>query len=236
MHRLDRGPPGQFWLLGHRGLRAHDPRENTTASFDDALAAGADGVELDLRRTRDGAWFLHHDAHLDVEGEPTRILELAAGKLPPSLQTIQGLLDWAKQRPESILDVEVKESGRERELAALVRPLAPRMVVTSFVVDALAALHAADNRLVLGFLAPDDSPESIATARGAGCQWIAWRDRDLSPKLADNCRRAGMRMMAWDVQDRARAEKLASWGVEVIITDEVARLATTKPRPVKARH
>jgi glycerophosphoryl diester phosphodiesterase len=50
-------------VLGHRGAAATHP-ENTLEAFAGALDAGADGVELDVRRTADGALAVVHDATL----------------------------------------------------------------------------------------------------------------------------------------------------------------------------
>ena len=50
-------------VIGHRGASRAE-RENTLAAFRAAVAQGADGVELDVRRTADGALAVHHDAHL----------------------------------------------------------------------------------------------------------------------------------------------------------------------------
>ncbi|MEE9472681.1 MAG: glycerophosphodiester phosphodiesterase, partial [Acidimicrobiia bacterium] len=46
--------PGRFLILGHRGASAH-ARENTLEAFALAAEQGADGVELDVRRTADDA-------------------------------------------------------------------------------------------------------------------------------------------------------------------------------------
>jgi glycerophosphoryl diester phosphodiesterase len=51
-------------VLAHRGGRALGP-ENTCAAFDLGLAAGADGLELDVHLSRDGVPVVHHDADLD---------------------------------------------------------------------------------------------------------------------------------------------------------------------------
>jgi glycerophosphoryl diester phosphodiesterase len=48
----------------HRGASGYAP-ENTFAAFDLARQVGADGVETDVRLTRDGALVLLHDATLD---------------------------------------------------------------------------------------------------------------------------------------------------------------------------
>ncbi|MQA29658.1 MAG: glycerophosphodiester phosphodiesterase, partial [Luteitalea sp.] len=49
--------------FAHRGGAALAP-ENTMAAFDNAIALGADGLELDVRLTRDGVVVVHHDRTL----------------------------------------------------------------------------------------------------------------------------------------------------------------------------
>jgi glycerophosphoryl diester phosphodiesterase len=53
-------------VIGHRGARALAP-ENTLSGFRAALAAGADGVELDLNVTSDGVLVIAHDQAVDKE-------------------------------------------------------------------------------------------------------------------------------------------------------------------------
>jgi glycerophosphoryl diester phosphodiesterase len=48
------------WLVAHRGGSALAP-ENTLAAFDGAVRLGADALEIDVRRTRDGAVVVFHD-------------------------------------------------------------------------------------------------------------------------------------------------------------------------------
>src|SRR3954464_2425314 len=51
-------------LLAHRGGSALAP-ENTIAAFDNGLALGADGLELDVHLSRDGVVVVHHDRLLE---------------------------------------------------------------------------------------------------------------------------------------------------------------------------
>lgn len=51
-------------VFAHRGGAALRP-ENTMAAFDHGLSLGADGVELDVRLSRDGVVVVHHDDTLD---------------------------------------------------------------------------------------------------------------------------------------------------------------------------
>ena len=50
--------------IGHRGAAGHAP-ENTLASIEKAIALGADLVELDVQRTRDGYLVIIHDKTVD---------------------------------------------------------------------------------------------------------------------------------------------------------------------------
>src|SRR5437763_15808492 len=47
--------------IAHRGMPRRE-RENTLPSFAAALAAGAQGIELDVHATADGVVVVHHDA------------------------------------------------------------------------------------------------------------------------------------------------------------------------------
>ncbi|MGH9253826.1 MAG: glycerophosphodiester phosphodiesterase [Vicinamibacterales bacterium] len=55
--------PGPL-VFAHRGGCALGP-ENTLAAFDLGLAAGADGLEMDVHLSADGVPVVHHDAMLD---------------------------------------------------------------------------------------------------------------------------------------------------------------------------
>src|SRR4051794_36499575 len=99
-------------VLGHRGASAARP-ENTLAAFATALADGADGVELDVRRTLDGVLVVHHDPI----GRVT-YAELCAGvpedRRPPRLEEVVTLVAG-----RGLLDVELKEAGYEEQALRL---------------------------------------------------------------------------------------------------------------------
>ena len=58
-------------VFAHRGGSALAP-ENTIAAFDNGLALGADGLELDVHLSRDGVVVVHHDATLERTTTPAR--------------------------------------------------------------------------------------------------------------------------------------------------------------------
>lgn len=68
-------------VFAHRGGSALAP-ENTVAAFDNAVALGADGLELDVHLSKDGEVVVHHDATLDRTTDRTgRLGALTADEL-----------------------------------------------------------------------------------------------------------------------------------------------------------
>src|SRR6185369_3234163 len=68
-------------IIGHRGASAVAP-ENTMAAFREAIAAGADGIEFDVRLTRDRVPVVIHDSTLHrTAALPQRIAELSLSDL-----------------------------------------------------------------------------------------------------------------------------------------------------------
>jgi glycerophosphoryl diester phosphodiesterase len=116
-------------VLGHRGARTVAP-ENTVEAFRAALAEGADGVELDVRRSADGELVCLHDADLERTTDATgpacarSLVELkaldagarfeAGDELPfrgcgVRIPTLAEALDAVP--PPKLVDIEVKLRG-----------------------------------------------------------------------------------------------------------------------------
>jgi glycerophosphoryl diester phosphodiesterase len=64
-------------VLGHRGSLVPGP-ENSVPAVRAALAAGADGVEVDVRRTRDGQLVCLHDPSLERGADASRTFVIGA--------------------------------------------------------------------------------------------------------------------------------------------------------------
>jgi glycerophosphoryl diester phosphodiesterase len=111
--------PGPL-IIGHRGFPARHP-DNSLAGVLAALAAGADGVEVDVRPCADGTWVCHHDRTRD--DRPVRNWSRAALRRAgvPALEEVLEAVP-----PGRWLYVEVKPLGRaalERRAPALLQAL-----------------------------------------------------------------------------------------------------------------
>src|SRR5690242_20502975 len=117
--RRTKGRP-RVWA--HRGDSAHFP-ENTMAAFEGARAAGADGIELDVRFDADENVVVFHDSELRrLTGKPGRIEDLPASEreqLRVEGEPVPLLAEVLSQLGDLEVDVEIK-SLRVGRMSALV--------------------------------------------------------------------------------------------------------------------
>ncbi|MFW6365034.1 MAG: glycerophosphodiester phosphodiesterase [Spirochaetota bacterium] len=127
-------------LLGHRGYnKTHT--ENTIESFKNAIACGADGIELDLQKTRDGRFIIFHDLNLErLTGKNASVntidyAELINLKLPNNVH-IPLFEDLLKILPNDIyVNIELKQTIEEQDLhnlyTLMIQYLSPKNIMIS---------------------------------------------------------------------------------------------------------
>ena len=150
--------------------------ENTIDAFAEARRLGADGVELDVRLTADGALAVHHDAEIPGVGV---IAELGVADLPAHVPLLADVLAVCEGM---VVNVEIKNAPQDpgwdpgEAVAALTAAAIEeagwtgRVIVSSFQAATLRAVQAADGRLALGALwgfAAEVGP-ALAEAAAAG--------------------------------------------------------------------
>jgi glycerophosphoryl diester phosphodiesterase len=195
-------------IIGHRGFPERYP-DNSVAGVEAALAAGADGVEIDVRPCADGVWVCHHDR----ARAGTPVLALGAAELAragvPTLAEMAAAVP-----PERYLYVEVKQLALEM-LAShqnrLVEPLRRRDGRLRVISSSTSILEAVADDLAGAGLSwiIDEVPESVP----AGL--------DLSPKhtLVEKLLVHGRPLHPWTVNYAGRMRQLARLGVASITTD-----------------
>jgi glycerophosphoryl diester phosphodiesterase len=205
--------------LAHRGDHRRAP-ENTLGAFRAALAIpGCDGLEFDVRLSRDGVPIVIHDHTLDrVHGRPARADELSADELGnDGVLTLEQVL--AAVPADAFLDVELKiDTGRAtlRDLEAARGPRLDRAVVSSFDVAALETVRAAQPDWPCWLNALQLGPEAVELALRLGCRGISadWRTIDeRSLRLATD---HGFELAAWTVTRRPTFARLARLGVTAV--------------------
>ena len=223
--------PSKILVIGHRGCGAGD-MENTVSSFLRAIELGADGVELDVRSTADGAIVVHHDPIVSGYGP---IHQLCFEELPAYIPTFE---DALRVCAGVLVDVEVKNSPREigfdptektaRRVGEILSDFARTselagVQISSFSsasLDAASAVGAFATGLLVGRRANFISGLRLAVARKYSAVHL-WRQliRDRTVSIAHE---AGIEVWAWTVDTaRATARGRAS-GVDGMITDRIS--------------
>ncbi|HXQ76054.1 MAG TPA: glycerophosphodiester phosphodiesterase [Acidimicrobiales bacterium] len=224
---------GPVTVLAHRG-GAGPWRENTLEAFAGALRLGADGVELDVRRTADGRLVVHHDAEIDGAGE---VHALRANELPP---WVPGLDEALETCGAAAVNVEVKNAPVEpgfdpaetvatevvSTLAALSRTPGrgpAHVIVSSFWPATLAAVHRAGPEVATGLLVHPslDAAEAAERALSIGCVALHPFHAQVTPALVALAHGLGLGVATWTVNERHDVAAVAAAGVDVVISDRV---------------
>jgi glycerophosphoryl diester phosphodiesterase len=186
---------------------------------------GANWVELDVRRTADGALAVHHDARL---GDGRAIVEILAADLPASVPSLAEALEAC--RPLGV-NVELKNLPHDVDFdaaAALVEPViavinacSQPIVVSSFHGPTLDRVRSLDPSIATGLLTFDlsDPASVINEAVAAGHGALHPFDRTVTHELVELVHAAGLTINVWTVDDPARIEELGEMGVDGIVTN-----------------
>ena len=239
---------GPIEVIGHRGYAAVAP-ENTLASIEAALAAGAPAVEFDLRIALCGTPILLHDERLErttdgdgAVGEQTleQLQSLDAGtwfspefvgeRIPSFAEALE-LLDG---RADHIYP-EVKRFHRPEDVAHILRLVRDRRLLghTTFIsIDwtALEHVRAEEPAVGIGFIveSSDQFPEAMtrATSDPLAILDLSHEVALKDPAVVERARAAGLEVATWTVNDPEEATVLREAGVTRFTTDQVARLVS----------
>ncbi len=215
-------------VIAHRGASKAAP-ENTIEAFGLAGRMGADAVELDVRRSRDGVLVVHHNPDL-ADGRVIR--DVDAADLPEHVPQLGRALDacagmWVnveiKNDPaEPDFDPDDEIADRTMELL-LARGEPERWLISSFRIEtvdrcrALADAAGAPIRTAwLTGVVPDDVVDLLTSRRHVALHpWV----KLLGRHVIEACHAAGIEVNTWTCDDPARMAELIEWGIDGICTN-----------------
>ena len=238
-------------IIGHRGA-PHAAPENTLASFRQAAKEGARWVEFDAVLTADGRPVVFHDDSLErttdgagLLGDTTfdvlRGLDAGmwfsrdfVGELVPTLEEVLDLLGELGLG----FNMEIKPTaGKEVETAHVVLaatagawpPDAPQPLISSFSRSAVAVAKEVAAAWPRGLLFDRQPEDWRAVGTQLGATTLGGNHRYLVADQIRDMRDAGYGVMAYTVNEAARAETLFAWGVNSIFTDTPGEMLRAFP-------
>jgi len=210
-------------LIAHRGHHAALP-QNTLEAFEAAVSIGANGIETDVRVSRDGLPVLIHD-RISRTGEPVaeltraEIEEISGYQVPTlgeALESFPGIL-WNIEiktpaaLPATIETIKTHQAGH-------------RILVTSFHHDVVAACASA-LEVNCGFLLahrPRTLEFPMADLNGNGnprINHIVWDYETLDSLLLNQAAENGFRNWVYGALTRAEHDDCRALGIDGVITD-----------------
>ena len=210
-------------VVAHRGA-CRLAQENTVEAFRLAVDLGADGIELDVRRTADGVAVVHHDAAL---ADGRTIVGVGADELPAYIPSLAAALDACRG---AWVNVEIKNDPEEADFdpddlvaELVVAELAPRaggrFVVSSFRLQTVDRCHELAPSVPTAWLVSEVRDTTVERAAEHGHAALHPWDPAVTPEVVTRCHAAGLAVNTWTCDDPARAVELASWGVDGIVTN-----------------
>ncbi|WP_280299323.1 glycerophosphodiester phosphodiesterase [Nocardia neocaledoniensis] len=239
------------FVVAHRGASAARP-EHTLAAYELALEEGADGVECDVRLTRDGHLVCVHDRTVDRTADATglvseltldelRDMNFGTAERPEGVLALSDLiglvLDW-RSRPTKLF-IETKHPVRygalveNKVLAELQRfgiatPASAdhsRAVVMSFAATAVWRIRRAAPLLPTVLLGESSRflGGGAATTVGATAVGPSVKTLREHPELVDKAAAAGRATYCWTVDEPDDVKLCADLGVSWVATNHPGR-------------
>ena len=237
-------------IIAHRGDVISSP-ENTIPAFESALRLGADGIELDVRLTKDENLVVFHDRclnrtsngkglvnHYDLD----ELRELDAGSwfgpehkgvTPPTLDEVFETLP-----PGFLINVEMKVIMKGMKLIAhrvaeVVRRHArwESTLVASFNPIALWELRKIEPKISRGYIWSRYHPFPIRSRCFSPLVQADWYDPandSYSPSLHRKFQTKGSRVLAWDLDFNREMEQMAAARLDAIVTESLQEMLDQK--------
>lgn len=229
----------KFYVIGHRGACAYAP-ENAMSSFDKAMSLNVDGLETDIRKTRDGILVLFHDNILDKKSNLTGAIqdysykELRKADFGSwfshefSGEHIVRLDEFLSCYGSKVhLSLEIKAAGIEDLLLEEVNKVnlhKEDYMITSFDLPSLINVKKLDQKVKVGYLTGDCSRDSVHICLDNRLEAICPKAGSLYIDDVEYAHEHGLFVRAWGVGNTDLMKRAYHVGVDGMTIDFPDRL------------
>ncbi|MBR5570019.1 MAG: hypothetical protein IKW10_03900 [Oscillospiraceae bacterium] len=214
-----------FINYAHRGASSYAP-ENTMEAFHLGIGMGANGIETDVQRTKDGILVLFHDdTILRMTGKPGKIQDYTYDELltmPVSNYGLSGRIPRLEEFLEAFahLDlqfaIEFKEAFTEQQTIDLLDrfQMQEKTVLTSFKLECLMRAKLYAPQYKAGYLTDDVNPMVIKVLKTMGVEQVCPKGKLITPDLVEQLHGEGFSVRPWGVKSEVRMQAIYDAGVD----------------------
>ena len=217
----------KFIVYAHRGASEYCP-ENTMLSFYTGVYMGANGIETDIQRTKDGVLVLFHDSTVTrMMGVEKNLADMTYEELLSYPMTTESRVDYIITLEDFLIHfgkfdltfaLELKGPGVEEETAELIRKyeLEDKVIATSFKYEYLLNFRKAAPDIRLGYLTYGKfiNDELLTKMKEDGIGEICPKATDVTAELVSDWHERGFNVRAWGVSNEELMRKVYDDGCD----------------------
>ena len=222
--------------IGHRGAKAH-AAENTLASFQKALDAGVDAVELDVHVCSTGELVVIHDFTVDRTTNGTgEVHKLALAQLKtlvvegvheiPTLDEVMEILGH-----KCLVNIEMKGRHTAKPVSDFIDRYVKEkgysythFIVSSFQREELQIMSETNKNVCLGILTQASVKQAWEWADEFNATALHPHFTLLTESNVKKAQEAGYKVYTWTVNEPEDIARMKAYGVDGIISDYPERL------------
>jgi glycerophosphoryl diester phosphodiesterase len=222
-------------VIAHRGASGH-AFENSLAAFALARSSGADGVELDIHSTADGAFLVHHDPDVPGVGRIGALpLDAFAGARLPNGEPIPTLGQVLEELGDFDVWIELKTLAPawDARLLQLMRsgPSPTRYAVHAFDHRIIARIGGGAPLLRRGVLSASYPLDLVGPLTATGAEALWQQNQLIDRGMVETLHRAGKKVIAWTANDPEEIGRLVALGVDGICGNYPERIRALVGHP-----
>ena len=241
-----------FVNYAHRGASSYRP-ENTLISFRYGVELGANGIELDLQKTKDGKVVIFHDDVIDNKSNGrgkiadytyAELLEMDFGAWKG--EEFKGTKiclfeDFAKEflRKDLTFAIEIKAENLEKEALEVIYQYKKhdKIYISSFKFDILEKVRALDKEIKISWLIQEPINEAnVEKLLSIGGNQICPEAKDVTKEGIALAEKNGLGVRLWGVYDEEIMRSvypLAPEGMTVNFPDKLTEFLTAMLKGLK---
>lgn len=223
----------------HRGASEYAP-ENTMSSFYLGLLQGANGIETDVQRTKDGVLVLFHDDTVNrVSDGSGKLCDYTLSELEnlkiygnnttgfyDRIVTLRKFLETFSQY-DITFAIELKGEGVEKDTLDMIEEfgIMDKTTFTSFNFDYIKKIKELNPNARVGWLTEKVSDEVIDMLLSIGGEEIAPMAENVTEELMNKWRKLGLGVRAWGAFDVSLMKKMCMLKVDGMTVNFPDRLS-----------
>ena len=227
-----------FVNYAHRGASEYAP-ENTFSSFYLGLLQGANGIETDVRLTKDNVPVLFHDETVDRVTDGVGFLsdftlkelsEINVHKencaIADKIPTLEDFLRHFAHRDVTFA-IEIKQAGMTEKVIEFLKKyeMIEKTVVTSFEYEYLENIYNITKEIKLGYLVDEATETELERLKIINGYQICPNAEKLDLEKVEKLRKMGFSIRVWNVRNEAIMKEICNYSIDGMTVNFPDKLA-----------